>query len=1159
MAGGLLMGKTNFAQVNYTNLEWVDQTPVVGDTYFHTSSMVSGGQLYVTSNVMNEGGHTDILLIKYGEGGDTTWSSTFNGSANGDDYGIELTTYAGNYIYVTGAVENTSSGYDYAVLKIDASNGDLEWSYTFDGPQGGTDIPSDIVVDENDLVYVCGAIEDAYGYSDFGVIRIDDSGNFDWSMAYDDNQLWDGATALTLMENNELGVTGGSNYEAGVWNVTVLELDRDDGSIISEVQSTSTSVAFLEVTAMTTDADNNLYLTGYTQGSDKDVHTVKFDSTLTVEWVVDYDGGNDDEGNDIEVDSQGNIYVVGYTERDSGGYNYLTIKYESDGNEDWVRELGNATPNTEYATAEKLDLDNQANIYLTGTVEQGSESGMSFVMYDTDGNIKLYRKYETQSVSDRAYDIDFYGNAVYITGLSHSTATGTLTVLKYELAERDMTVVQESGVDSYVADELIVSINPDSMITSTVNDKDKIFGELDEFVTAGVISDLSTVYPSINWNRVRTYKIHKRLTTNDTTTITRTGYEMEMPKFWAHLLISIPNEDELAVLDSLDNSSIHLSVNGVELNDLFSLAADPLYTTNQWSMYESTTYPDADIGTDGAWNYETGKDHIKVGVFDTGIMYSHQDLGGSIDPNGKIKDGWDYTAGSGMPITSVPNNGDENGHGTKVAGVIGALKDNETGIAGIAGGYWPYAPGEVIQGDPDPLENRGVSLYALKVGYSSGYIDGSVVEEALTEGASNSTTGYGYGLDILNCSFVKNIDAFDDSVWNAMSEAQEYVFRNGAVLVAAKGNNGQNSYATPAYAWREYWVVAVGGSDTLGNYHSSANYGNQMDLVAPYSSQLAYTTDNDANNDYGSFSGTSSATAHVSGVAALMMSYINDETPSAANLFPDDVEYLIKHYANDIDELPADFGYDDLTGYGLLNADSTMEYLDTTQYLIRHYFTEFVFDSSNWASQDGFTVKYKDGNIYKVRAYYMTDGVNHTLNPGDVILNSWPLNSYCNTAFIGSTFGQAQCTYIMDLTNVTNTSANCVGHTFRFEKDANGNPLANPFWWPIAPNDMVKMGYTLHLETAYAGIDEQEKEFGFSCFPNPSESMLTVQFELLEQSKVAVEVFDLQGRLVQTIALKNHPAGQQNINLNVKSLSNGVYTVRLRINNTYYNEKFIKK
>src|SRR5690606_4104439 len=118
-------------------------------------------------------------------------------------------------------------------------------------------------------------------------------------------------------------------------------------------------------------------------------------------------------------------------------------------------------------------------------------------------------------------------------------------------------------------------------------------------------------------------------------------------------------------------------------------------------------------------------------------------------------------------------------------GIIGAYKDNETGISGIAGGYWPYAPGEVIQGDPGAPDNRGVSLYAMKVTNSSGsvIIDVATVKDALVEGATNSTTGnFGYGLDILNCSFYKNIAGSDQVGQRNMSEAQEFVFRNGAVL-----------------------------------------------------------------------------------------------------------------------------------------------------------------------------------------------------------------------------------------------------------------------------------------------------------------------------------------------------------------------------------------
>src|SRR5688572_27808583 len=133
------------AQMNYTNLEWTDRTPIVGNTINHNASIVESGKLYVTSNVLNGSGNTDILTIKYDSNGDTLWMSTYSGSASGDDYGVEL-RYLSGYVWVVGAVKNTSTGYDYCLLKYDASTGAQSSVNTFNGAGNGDDVPTSLYV-----------------------------------------------------------------------------------------------------------------------------------------------------------------------------------------------------------------------------------------------------------------------------------------------------------------------------------------------------------------------------------------------------------------------------------------------------------------------------------------------------------------------------------------------------------------------------------------------------------------------------------------------------------------------------------------------------------------------------------------------------------------------------------------------------------------------------------------------------------------------------------------------------------------------------------------------------------------------------------------------------------------------------------------------------
>src|SRR5687767_6014479 len=111
---GISASLQSYSQM-YANREWVQDSPVTGTGIYHTSTIVIAGKLYVTGNILNGGGNTDIYTMKLDSNGDTLWSATYAGSAGGDDYGIELKSSSDGYIYVIGAAKNNSTGYDYCV------------------------------------------------------------------------------------------------------------------------------------------------------------------------------------------------------------------------------------------------------------------------------------------------------------------------------------------------------------------------------------------------------------------------------------------------------------------------------------------------------------------------------------------------------------------------------------------------------------------------------------------------------------------------------------------------------------------------------------------------------------------------------------------------------------------------------------------------------------------------------------------------------------------------------------------------------------------------------------------------------------------------------------------------------------------------------------
>lgn len=253
------------------------------------------------------------------------------------------------------------------------------------------------------------------------------------------------------------------------------------------------------------------------------------------------------------------------------------------------------------------------------------------------------------------------------------------------------------------------------------------------------------------------------------------------------------------------------------------------------------------------WTQATGKG-VRVGIVDTGVNMSHPDLCENIK-------------GRFDAISETEGTGDDNGHGTHVAGIIAAL-DNGFGVVGVA----PEA-----------------DIYAVKSFDSKG--------KGL---ASDIIQGIEWCIDqnvhIINMSF--GTTESSKALELAISRAAE----EGILLVAASGNTGgQNSVLYPA---RDPHVVAVAASTQTDEIAAFSSSGPEVDITGP-GADISSTY---KGQWYKTLSGTSMACPHVTGVAALVLS-------AAPDLSAKEVEKLIYATATPMDEFPRE-----KQGAGLVNA-----------------------------------------------------------------------------------------------------------------------------------------------------------------------------------------------------------------------------------------------
>lgn len=239
---------------------------------------------------------------------------------------------------------------------------------------------------------------------------------------------------------------------------------------------------------------------------------------------------------------------------------------------------------------------------------------------------------------------------------------------------------------------------------------------------------------------------------------------------------------------------------------------DP-YADQQWALTE--------VEGTTLWLTTTGDREILVAVLDTGIDADHEDLEGKVAAEANF--------------TDSPTPHDVYGHGTHIAGIIAANSNNGIGITGIA------------------PESR---LMNVKVANDKRQCQGLALAQGIIWAVDN-------GARVINIS----IELAEPSA--QLEDAVNYAWSQGVLIIAAAGNQGGQSPVYPAFYEN---CIAVTATRQDGTLAPLSNYGDWVDFAAPGFNIYSTLPD----NRYGYKSGTSVATAHISGLAALLFDVVSD-------------------------------------------------------------------------------------------------------------------------------------------------------------------------------------------------------------------------------------------------------------------------------------------
>ncbi len=366
------------------------------------------------------------------------WVSLYNGNGNSNDYASALAVDNSGNVYATGYSYDSSTGYDYATIKYDP-NGNQVWAARYNGPGNTSDYAYALAVDNSGNVYVTGESSGSSTGYDYATIKYDPNGNQLWAARYNGpGNGYDQARALAVDDLGNVYVTGNSYGSGTGYDYATIKYDPD-GNQLWAIRYNGTGNISDYAYALAADNSGNVYVTGYSWGSggtSYDYATIKYNPSGNQLWAARYNGpGNsNDDAYALAADDSGNVYVTGESSGNNTDYDYATIKYDLNGNQKWVARYNG--PGNDYDQARALAVDDTGNVYITGKSYGGSSTGYDYatIKYDSNGNQLWMTRYNgTVNNSDYAYAlaVDDFGN-VYVTGFSGgSTSYDAYATIKY--------------------------------------------------------------------------------------------------------------------------------------------------------------------------------------------------------------------------------------------------------------------------------------------------------------------------------------------------------------------------------------------------------------------------------------------------------------------------------------------------------------------------------------------------------------------------------------------------------------------------------------------------------------------------------------------------------------------------------------------------------
>lgn len=416
------------------------------------------------------------------------------------------------------------------------------------------------------------------------------------------------------------------------------------------------------------------------------------------------------------------------------------------------------------------------------------------------------------------------------THLNVKTATGIQKLAASELAAKGLKLANSPiTADATFGKVEFKSVPTDAEYHEKVRSlkaNKEVLAVYPSYLTPDDASVGSTSYFKVKLKQATDYPLLERFAKEKQVVIS--GQNKFMPLWYTLKCTADTPDDMLITANSFHESGLFASAEPDLISTILHssteyCANDPNFP-QQWGL-QNTQYPGIDISACQAWELSQGEG-VKVAVFDVGVELTHEDLQANI--------GSSYNAFNGSSPSMVFY---EEYHGTHCAGIIGAVKDNNIQVTGVA-------PKCILMPVSYPFS-------------FSGEVDSICAADGINWAWKN-------GADVINNSWgtTTRSNMLDEAVDSALVRGRG---GKGTVVVFSTGNNG-GAVAYPANSNSK--ILSVGAINKYGNKWESSNYGSSLDLVAPGDSILSTML----RGAPAYKKGTSMAAPFVSGVAALVLS-----------------------------------------------------------------------------------------------------------------------------------------------------------------------------------------------------------------------------------------------------------------------------------------------